>query len=68
MAVSRRQITYNGGERYVDVEVTVIGHDLTKGEIEQCADGLADEAMRMINTARYINAPLSKIKAQRKRK
>jgi hypothetical protein len=68
MAVSRRQVEYSAGEKYARVEITVICHDLVTDEIEGLANTLADDAMRSMNQARFLHAPLSKIKAQRKRK
>ena len=50
-----------------DVEVTVRVSNtwaLTKGEVDGMVTDLADKAMHAINSARYLNVPLSKIQVR----
>lgn len=67
---TKRKVTYYGGRGDVSAEIsiTVYGQDnLTHDELQAAGDGLADQAMISLQGQRYIRAPLSRIKAERRR-
>lgn len=67
---TKRKVTFYGGPDHTSAEIsiTVYGHDLlTASELRDAADALADQAMLSLQGARHIHAPLSRIKAERRR-
>lgn len=69
MKPASRRVTFFERDR-VSAEITIRVYPmdrLTQGELKEAADGLADDAMRSLSGAKYIHAPLSRIKAERRR-
>lgn len=69
MRATKRQVAYYSKDcPSVDISISVYGFDhLTLGELHKLGDHLADNAMFSIQGAPYLNAPLSRIQAKRKK-
>lgn len=68
--VTRRKVSFYGGqdEPSIDIDIRVYGQrKLMQSEVDEAGDILADRAMLAISDCKYIRAPLSRIKAERKR-
>jgi hypothetical protein len=64
---TKRRIVYYG-EQSVQIEISVFGYDtLMPKELKQLGDHLADEAMKSIHDAPFLDAPLSRMKIERPR-
>lgn len=65
---TNRRVTYYGPVA-AQIDIAIYGYDqLTSEELQAAGDGLADQAMLALQGQRYIHAPLSRIKAERRRK
>lgn len=62
MGYRMKKVQYWGADRSIHITIDVHADYLTKDEEKALIEGLADDAMLSMNRARYVHAPLSKIK------
>lgn len=64
MRINRKEISFVRAGFSVRVNVTMDGQGLTREEHKEATELLASDIMRVLSSARFINAPLSKIKVR----
>lgn len=64
MRINRKEISFVRAGFAVRVNVSLDSEGLTREEQKEATEGLASDIMRVLSSARFVNAPLSKIRVR----
>lgn len=64
MKIERKEVSYVRKGLGVRVNITIDGDSLTREELKQAADDLASRIMCVMTDARFVHAPLSRLKVR----
>lgn len=64
MRTGRKEVSYVAAGKSVRISIAINHDSLTREELARATDELASSAMLTLASARYVNAPLSKIKVR----
>lgn len=64
MRTSRRSVSFVSAGKSVRVDISFDHMGLTREETAEAVTGIADGVMSVLNEAKFVRAPLSKIKVR----